>query len=255
QDIVAEKIGVSFEPFWFAGSMNPQKIKNPKSEWNQYPLLSIDGERARPQMPFPLSSYAAVVRKGYEHPEAIVKAVNIMNENYWGQSAVKFTKIDKDPKYVEIGAYPFLYTIVYQEPPTINLDLYNQISDAVVKKDPSGIKSALGQTFYPLVMKYLNEGDNGQWLFNEMFGPGGAVAIQEDYLKNSLVQFNQFYGPPTPTMADKQVTMVKMEDVAFTKIIMGEAPIDDFDKFVAQWKTTGGDTITQEVNAWSKKNQ
>jgi hypothetical protein len=40
-----------------------------------------------------------------------------------------------------------------------------------------------------------------------------------------------------------------MEDETFLKIILGTAPIDDFDKFVADWKAQGGDEITAEVQA------
>ena len=36
---------------------------------------------------------------------------------------------------------------------------------------------------------------------------------------------------------------------SFTKIIMG-ASLDEFDKFVASWKSLGGDKIIEEVNAW-----
>lgn len=34
----------------------------------------------------------------------------------------------------------------------------------------------------------------------------------------------------------------------YLKIITGEQMPDDFDKFVENWKKTGGDIITDEVN-------
>jgi len=36
---------------------------------------------------------------------------------------------------------------------------------------------------------------------------------------------------------------------------MGAASIDEFDKFVAQWKQLGGDQITAEVNEWYAASQ
>jgi putative aldouronate transport system substrate-binding protein len=33
---------------------------------------------------------------------------------------------------------------------------------------------------------------------------------------------------------------------------MGAAPVDEFDKFVDQWRKLGGDEITKEVNDWQK---
>jgi len=51
-------------------------------------------------------------------------------------------------------------------------------------------------------------------------------------------------------MADKWSTLLKMENEAMIKIIAGKSPIDEFDKFVASWKQTGGDAVTKEVNDW-----
>ena len=33
-------------------------------------------------------------------------------------------------------------------------------------------------------------------------------------------------------------------------MIMGETPIDDFDKFVEEWNNLGGADIGKEVNEW-----
>jgi len=35
-------------------------------------------------------------------------------------------------------------------------------------------------------------------------------------------------------------------------IIIGEYPIDEFDKIVEEWRKRGGDQITKEVNEWYK---
>jgi len=56
----------------------------------------------------------------------------------------------------------------------------------------------------------------------------------------------------TPTMIDKWANLKKMEDETFLKIILGTAPIDTFDQFVADWKAQGGDEITAEVQAIAK---
>ena len=36
----------------------------------------------------------------------------------------------------------------------------------------------------------------------------------------------------------------------FVNIITGQASLDDFDTFVEDWKSGGGDRITDEVNEW-----
>ena len=41
-----------------------------------------------------------------------------------------------------------------------------------------------------------------------------------------------------------------MRDEIYTKIIIGESSIDDFDTFVADFNKLGGDDMTAEVNEW-----
>ena len=51
-------------------------------------------------------------------------------------------------------------------------------------------------------------------------------------------------------MVEKQAYLDKLELEYFTGIIMGTRPIEDFDKYVEEWKANGGDQITAEVNEW-----
>ena len=46
----------------------------------------------------------------------------------------------------------------------------------------------------------------------------------------------------------KWANLVKLEDEALLKIIMGVEPLSYFDTFVAEWKRLGGDEITKEVS-------
>ena len=40
----------------------------------------------------------------------------------------------------------------------------------------------------------------------------------------------------------------KMEEETFSKIVMGKADISEFDTFVENWKSQGGDQILTEIN-------
>jgi putative aldouronate transport system substrate-binding protein len=57
----------------------------------------------------------------------------------------------------------------------------------------------------------------------------------------------------TATMETKWANLKKMEDETMLKIIVGQSPIDAFDKFVTDWKAQGGDEITKEVQEMLKK--
>ncbi|MNG40516.1 hypothetical protein D3C84_1291240 [compost metagenome] len=49
-------------------------------------------------------------------------------------------------------------------------------------------------------------------------------------------------------MKMKWANLQKMEEEVILKIIMGEAKIEEFDKFVDTWHRTGGDEIAKEIN-------
>jgi len=61
---------------------------------------------------------------------------------------------------------------------------------------------------------------------------------------------NYFQGPLTETMKSKNELLKKLVLQAYSKIIYGQSPIEEFDTMVANWKKSGGDQITKEVNDW-----
>lgn len=66
--------------------------------------------------------------------------------------------------------------------------------------------------------------------------------------------FDQYRGLPTEGMQSYQTTLDGMRSEAFYGIITGDQPLEAFDDFVANWKASGGEEITQEVNEW-RQNQ
>lgn len=80
----------------------------------------------------------------------------------------------------------------------------------------------------------------------------------EDYHRAAAIVNNQnehrienlFDGPPTETMQRRSTFLEKMEKETFANIIYGKVPLDAFDQFVKEWKSSGGAQITKEVNEW-----
>ena len=77
-----------------------------------------------------------------------------------------------------------------------------------------------------------------------------TFAISYDIWKDLPIKVNKFCTSDTPAMVEKNAYLQKLELECFTNIIMGTKPIEAFDQFVEDWKTNGGDLITQEVNEW-----
>ncbi|MEG2605481.1 MAG: ABC transporter substrate-binding protein, partial [Clostridia bacterium] len=55
----------------------------------------------------------------------------------------------------------------------------------------------------------------------------------------------------TPSMERLWTAMETLENEYFLKVLTGEASLDTWDEFVAEWMSLGGDKITAEVQAYA----
>jgi hypothetical protein len=55
---------------------------------------------------------------------------------------------------------------------------------------------------------------------------------------------------PLPSEGEYYQSLIKLQQDTFTAIINGDKPLDEFDKFVEEWKKSGGDILTKEANEW-----
>jgi len=92
-----------------------------------------------------------------------------------------------------------------------------------------------------------------EFLLNDPLGTQSngrkAYVYATDHDKEDDI-YNLYLGLPTATMQTSQTSLDGMRSETFYGIIKGDKPLDAFDDFVTQWKSAGGDKITQEVNDW-----
>ena len=74
----------------------------------------------------------------------------------------------------------------------------------------------------------------------------GAWTVQSQADKLNL-QYAASYAD-SPSMESLWATLETQEDEFYLQVLTGNTTIDEFDKFVSQWKALGGDTITQEMS-------
>lgn len=66
--------------------------------------------------------------------------------------------------------------------------------------------------------------------------------------EKDLLTYDQCGAIVTDTMVDSLAQLEKMELETFTRIITGDASVDEFDTFVENWNRMGGSQITKEIN-------
>lgn len=234
------KIGMTFSTHWLPNYLLSGKERDSKMEWKPFPLLSIDDQIAKPRANYSIRIYYAV-RKGMEHPEAVVKMMNAQIHD-WGEK-YPVTRIGANN-----GIDKWTYALILNNNPTQNLDAHHHIMKALTENDEAALSKDPGELrVYNSIRKYLANGDLAGWGAYNIFGPAGSQSVYAKYKEDNTFMMSEFIGSPTATMVAKGVILDRLELETFTKIIVGESPIEAFDVFVDNWKKLGGDQMTKEV--------
>lgn len=234
--------GQMWNPLW---PILSSKEHDRTIQWQAYPLVSADGKPARPGIKAATTEYY-VVNKGAAHPEALIKMLNLFVERIWGDHTT-FEQFEK--LYSSNGIEHHNYAAVQAWPSRKNLDIYLKVTEALRTKDTSKLNMEQLHTYNSIQAHLNGTGEAMEWAYERVFGEQGSFSVINQYLKDDLLVYDEFYGLPTPTMAEKNTILEKIEIEVFTKIIMGD-PIENFDKFVRDWWEIGGSQITKEVNEW-----
>ncbi|MFD0673096.1 sugar ABC transporter [Cohnella sp. GCM10027633] len=241
---VAGTAGIIPGPYWMSGWPLLDTAKNvPTAVWKPYAIpTGPDGKAGRHGTRF--TSGVTLINKDMKNPEALFTYQNYLFDNLadpavgseWDLGVFKGYDYDLDasgnPVYVDNvpgGA--------------VNINRYWLVKDGARIPDAQ-MKALLG----------LADGkEPATRLEKEVknnYGPETPAAAKVLLSQPDISFTNKFTGPATPTMQSKQDYLKKIELQTFNEIIYGKKGLDEFDKFVADWKSSGGDDMTKEVNEW-----
>lgn len=237
QLIISGQGGMFFGPWWSGGVLRDTYANHPDANFKVYMIYDDEGKINNLQMP--VSERFIVVRKGYEHPEAAVVYLNnfIRAERNEDPDAAKLdTSISRE--FYPLGMATFDYA-----------DAVERKSDALAKAlageiAPEELKPEIKQLYdFAKADEAAPRKDLAGW--SKFWG----YTEPAELLKLPMNSVYNEYTAVTETMERKWANLQKLEEEYFFAIIMGNRPLDDFDKFVEEWKAQGGDEITEEVRA------
>ncbi|WP_127583265.1 extracellular solute-binding protein [Paenibacillus koleovorans] len=248
--VSTDKVGMTFGTFSAPGfPLQAAVIKDKKltQDWSVFPLVSSNSAKANNVVGLGVTNYYVVSKKA-KNPEAVMKLLNRWIE-------VDNKPITDDTRFYKFGkqnqGYWQLNPLVLA-PQNLNSETGGVLSKAITAKDPTPLKdNPSGTQLYQDTMDYLN-GVQDKWASWMKSRTGGSLEIMYQYGQNKQYVYNEFYGAPTPTMVTKKAILDQREQEMITKIVTGGS-LDEFDKFVADWKSLGGEQITKEVNEWFAK--
>jgi len=228
------------------------------SAWKLFgvPQLSVDEQPAKP-IAYDNTSSFIVVRKGYEHPEAAIKILNMMHRIGAGDSRQYFATPEEFTnvwdyfgwmpmapesihgnivKWVNVNAALAEGSDEKVQYNTNALNLYNNINEYLVNHDyrASDNSDARGTAGYMYGLNFC----------------GQNFGLATTYAEQGLLEYDMKGAIVTDAMVDSQATLDKLELETFTRIITGEADISEFDTFVDQWNLLGGEEITESMNEY-----
>lgn len=235
ENIVSGKAGMFFGPWWSGGLAADAMKLNPKADF--VPYLIPDTKGTVNTMMVPVSTQFIVVKKGMKNPEAaMIYANTFINAQ---------RKVDPDALNLDFS--------VSAEYWPIGNSTYDY-ADAVERKSDT-LKKAMGGQIKPeelnpemkeLLAKATRDKANPKADLKDWSGYFGYT-VPADLLKMNMNKVYSEFTANTKTMERKWVNLQKLENETFFGIVMGEKPLDSFDKFVTDWKAQGGDEITKEV--------
>ncbi|OPH58074.1 ABC transporter substrate-binding protein [Paenibacillus ferrarius] len=245
EQIAAGKIGMEYGEQW--NSIWPLQLNrnnDPNAQWRAFPIVSESGDTPKVPLRFSTSKFFAV-KKGFKHPEAVIKLFNMHLEKNFGKTA-EFDKYYAPPEAESV----WQLSPVTPSPVKKNVEAFRAIDAARKANDFSTLKGE-AKTIQGKIEAFNSGSKEGfaLWGWERIYGPEGSEGVVDQYDKNSQFLMDKFVGAPTPTMVERKSTLEKLMNETYTKIIMGGS-VDEFDKFVKDWTKLGGEQITKEVNEW-----
>jgi putative aldouronate transport system substrate-binding protein len=242
QDIASGKVGMSYGVYWAPlGSIGSSLVGDASADWEVLPIPTLDGSAPKPQGTATPGNFI-FVKKGYVHPEAAVKVMNLNLKLITEDN----TNYGDAPDGFQLFKYRFACESFI---PWKNLNEYLTIKDVLKSGDSSKLTGEVKQTFSKVEAGLKGDRTASGLQFTLVFGQNSTYQYINDYKNSNSIITDAFESLPTDTMTTMGTTLQTNLDSVILKVIMG-ADINTFDNAVTAWKSGGGDQITQEVNAW-----
>ena len=246
QDLFNDKAGIVFMDLW--GAYWPLVLHldmNPNADWVPVPIVSCDDQPAKTSNNMYFVNNIIVAKKGVEHPEAAVKMANLYHDLNNNPETMEFSVYNTDPvdNNQIFLAYPLL---IYN--PSFNYEGYLAISEAMKTGDTSGLCAAY-KMFYEQAIAFRDNKDKSGFPAYRSYTDDGCLGVQNYYMKNKLMQMNEYDGDTTDLMLENDSILKKAWDTMFLTVAMG-GDISEYDAFLKLYDEIYAPTVGAEMTAW-----
>ena len=245
QKVLNEEAGISPFSTWFVWGVGPGSIEQfgVDGTFDAYPMPTVNGEDAKGVIEFANYGYN-VISKDCPNPEAAIRLMNYYVYMVSGEG-------NEDPELVKslfnMNTVPYSFRVFNTN---TEYTRYKRIQEGL----PQGSKadtSTWGQDaeqFYKCIEVIENNNPDGGGEYLQYGKEKCSAEVATQMIDKGLLLEDKLWGPPTETLGKSGSTLDDILIEGFTKIIVGEKPVDYFDTLVQDWAKAGGEQATKEVN-------
>lgn len=255
QQIINGEVGICPYAQWFGYNPGPDIISNlgDKACFDAYKIPSANGETVKTSIKYSNYGYI-VVSKECKNPEAALKLLNFfayMSDDAQGKESTEFIDSLFNHAYTNI---PYALRVIN---PMTDYNQFEKVT-SYLEKYQNGEEvdsSELGKDAikYEHCVEWLEKKTPeavGDWM--QQGSPKSAYRISKEIIDNDEIIKDAYWGQHVETLLNSGSTLDDILTEGFTKIIVGEEPIEYFDTLVENWEAAGGEAATKEVNELCK---
>ena len=254
EPLLAGKVGIFFGPWWSGYTVADATLAG-EADWRAYFTPLAEDGNYYTHMPNPTSKYV-VASKNCKNPEAAFKIANylIANEQQWVDDGISSTSgLGASDFYPLWNGYDnadeievSTETLEKYLAGEITMDDVDFSQHKLLKSDMEAVKKLKKEPYDDFSLDKWNlDSDLAKTNLPRLVA---LLVGGHSYVHDKYVPVYNAYNGQTETMEAKWANLKKMEEETFAKIITGKADISEFDTFVKNWKSQGGDQILKEIN-------
>jgi putative aldouronate transport system substrate-binding protein len=246
QQLFTDKAGLVFGGLWDAWWPLVQHLDvNKNAEWIPIPIPTSDDKPAKTGVNAVSVNNVLVVKKGFAHPEAIVKMTNLYHDLNNNPETIQIEKYGIDPAD---SNQIFNYYPMHVYDPSFNFTGYTQIIQALESGDGSKLSPAY-KLFYDQVLDYEKNKTPGSFPSYKSYTKHGSMGVVDTYIKEKRIQMNEYTAAPTTTMVENGATIRTQFEETFLTVVTGQGNAT-LDSFLETYDSLLGVQATKEVNDW-----
>lgn len=252
QGVVNGEAGISVYAQYWGYDPGQDVVANNGKEavYDAYAIPSATGEPVKASISFANYGYI-VINKNCKNPEAAMKLLNFyayMMDEAQETETTEFIDSLFSNAYTNI---PYAFRVIN---PNTDYQQFEQVTAALEKYEKGeevDIK-ALGKNAikYNNSVAFMETGAPegvGDWC--QQGSPKSAYRISKELIDKELYVKDEMWGTPPASVSQTVETLKAQLEEGFTKIIVGEQPVDYFDTLVEEWMKAGGEQATTDINA------